>query len=66
MTTHTRTRVRIRERAHTHTCALIYTSAYDAWWQRVLPHLENEEAYKTAPKINPFKEEYWKQMGGKP
>ena len=42
------------------------SSAYDAWWQRVLPHLENEEAYKTAPKINPFKEEYWKQMGGKP
>jgi arylsulfatase A-like enzyme len=42
------------------------SAAYDEWWQRILPHLENEDAYKTAPKINPFKEEYWKQFGGTP
>jgi arylsulfatase len=42
------------------------SAAYDHWWQDVLPHLENEEAYKTAAKINPFKEQYWKQFGGGP
>jgi arylsulfatase len=39
------------------------SSAYDQWWQEVLPHLENEEAYKTAPRVNPFKEQYRKQFG---
>jgi arylsulfatase A-like enzyme len=39
------------------------SAAYDEWWQRVLPHLDNEDAYKTAPKVNPFKEQYWKQFG---
>ena len=38
--------------------------AYDAWWTETLPCLENETAYKTAPKINPFKELYWKQFQG--
>ena len=38
--------------------------AYDAWWLEVLPCMENEQAYKTAPKMNPFKEQYWKQYGG--
>lgn len=38
--------------------------AYDAWWTEVLPCLDNEQAYKTAPVINPFKEQYWKQYGG--
>ena len=42
------------------------STAYDQWWERILPHLENEDAYKTAPPINPFKDEYWKQFGGKP
>jgi len=37
--------------------------AYDAWWAEVLPCLENEQAYKTAPKANPFKEQYQKQFG---
>jgi len=37
--------------------------AYDAWWSEVLPCLENEQAYKTAPKINPFKVQYRKQYG---
>lgn len=37
--------------------------AYDAWWMDVLPCLENEQAYKTAPKTNPFKEQYRKQFG---
>jgi arylsulfatase len=40
------------------------TSQYDAWWDKTLPLLENEQAYKTAPKINPFKEAYWKQYNG--
>jgi uncharacterized protein YeaO (DUF488 family) len=39
------------------------SAAYDQWWQDVLPRLENEEAYKTAPKVNPFKEQYRKQFG---
>jgi arylsulfatase len=39
------------------------SQAYDAWWQDVLPHLENEDAYKTAPKINSFREQYEKQFG---
>ena len=38
------------------------SAAYDQWWQDVLPHLENEQAYKTAPKVNPFKQEYAKQF----
>lgn len=39
-------------------------SAYDAWWRDVLPCLENEGA--VGPKVNPFKERYWKQFGGGP
>lgn len=38
--------------------------AYDQWWEEILPALENENA--TGPKINPFKELYWKQFGGGP
>jgi arylsulfatase len=38
--------------------------AYDRWWQEVLPCLENEDA--VGPKVNPFKELYWKQFGGGP
>ena len=38
--------------------------AYDAWWAEILPCLENEQTYKTAPKINPFKAQYQKQYGG--
>ena len=37
--------------------------AYDAWWADVLPCLENEQAYKTAPKANPFKVLYRLQHG---
>ncbi len=37
---------------------------YDAWWDQTLPLLENEQAYKTAPAVNPFKELYWKQYNG--
>jgi arylsulfatase A-like enzyme len=40
------------------------SAAYDQWWTNVLPDLVNEDAFKTAPKLNPFKEEYWKQFGG--
>lgn len=39
-------------------------AAYDAWWQEVQPHLENENA--PAPKMNPFKALYWEQFGGGP
>lgn len=37
-------------------------AAYDQWWHEVLPALENENA--VGPKVNPFKEAYWKQFGG--
>jgi arylsulfatase len=39
-------------------------AAYDAWWQDVLPRLENENV--TGPKVNPFKALYWQQFGGGP
>ncbi len=39
-------------------------AAYDAWWAGVLPRLDNEDA--VGPRINPFKERYWKQFGGGP
>ena len=42
------------------------SAAYDQWWIDILPDLVNEDAYKSAPKVNPFKEEYWKQFGGGP
>jgi arylsulfatase len=37
---------------------------YDAWWKSVRPALVNEKAI--GPKLNPFKEAYWKQFGGGP
>ena len=37
--------------------------AYDSWWTAILPCLDNEQAWKTAPKINPFKEQYRQQYG---
>lgn len=37
---------------------------YDAWWQSILPALVNEQAI--GPKLNPFKDEYWRQFGGGP
>jgi arylsulfatase len=39
-------------------------AAYDRWWDEVLPRMVNEDAI--GPKINPFKERYWKQFGGGP
>ena len=39
-------------------------SAYDAWWQDVLPRLDNEDA--VGPQVNPFKALYWQQFGGGP
>jgi len=39
-------------------------AAYDQWWREILPALENENAI--GPKVNPFKELYWKQFGGGP
>lgn len=38
--------------------------ALDQWWGEILPELVNEEA--VGPKVNPFKELYWKQFGGGP
>jgi hypothetical protein len=35
---------------------------FDAWWQGITPFLVNEDAYKTAPTVNPFKAEYARQM----
>lgn len=42
------------------------STAYDQWWDNVLPDLMNENAYQSAPKVNPFKQEYWNQFGGDP
>jgi len=39
-------------------------AAYDRWWSEVLPCMVNEDA--VGPKINPFKERYWRQFGGGP
>jgi len=39
-------------------------AAYDVWWTKTLPLLENEQAYKTAPRMNPFKAMYWRQYKG--
>ena len=40
------------------------SAAYEAWWDGVVPCLENESAWKTAPNVNPFRAEYWRQFGG--
>jgi arylsulfatase A-like enzyme len=39
-------------------------AAYDRWWFDIQPYLVNENAYKTAPAVNPFKQQYWKQFAG--
>ncbi len=39
-------------------------TAYDRWWESVQPGLVNEDA--VGPKVNPFKELYWKQFGRPP
>ena len=39
-------------------------AAYNQWWEEVQPLLVNENA--VGPKMNPFKELYWKQFGGGP
>jgi hypothetical protein len=38
--------------------------SYDHWWNEIQPYLINENSI--GPKINPFKELYWKQFGGGP
>jgi arylsulfatase len=38
--------------------------AYDKWWDSMQPQLVNENA--VGPKVNPFRELYWKQFGGGP
>jgi arylsulfatase A-like enzyme len=40
------------------------TKAYEQWWMDVQPMLVNENAIQ--PKMNVFKELYWKQFGGGP
>ncbi|HSU67253.1 MAG TPA: arylsulfatase, partial [Tepidisphaeraceae bacterium] len=39
-------------------------TAYQQWWTDVQPYLINEGAH--GPKVNPFKELYWRQFGGGP
>lgn len=39
-------------------------AAYDRWWDEMQPLLVNENSL--GPRINPFKELYWKQFGGGP
>ncbi|HOY58345.1 MAG TPA: hypothetical protein PK640_09450 [Verrucomicrobiota bacterium] len=38
--------------------------AYDACWSAILPCLENEQAHKTAPSINPYRKLYSDQYQG--
>jgi arylsulfatase len=38
--------------------------AFDRWWEEVQPMLVNEQV--PGPRVNPFKELYWKQFGGGP
>jgi arylsulfatase len=40
------------------------TTYYDRWWEETMPLLENEDAFRTAPKINAFHELYWQQYQG--
>ena len=42
------------------------TATYDNWWDEVTPCLVNEDAWKTAPAVNPFREQYIKQFGSAP
>lgn len=37
---------------------------YDRWWADVVPRMVNEHA--RGPRINPFKQLYWRQFGGGP
>jgi arylsulfatase len=37
--------------------------AYDAWWEEVLPCLENEDAFRTAPETPPLHALYREQFG---
>ena len=39
-------------------------AAYETWWSEAQPMLVNENA--VGPKVNPYKELYWKQFGGGP
>lgn len=52
--------------ARQHDVVKQWSTAYDQWWADVLPHLVNEDAYKSAPAVNPFKQDYWNQFGGDP
>jgi arylsulfatase len=38
------------------------SAAFENWWDSVQPQLVNETA--VGPKVNPFKEQYWKQFQG--
>jgi arylsulfatase A-like enzyme len=41
-----------------------FDAAYSQWWTSVQPLLVNENV--VGPKLNPFKELYWRQLGGGP
>ena len=41
-------------------------AVYEQWWKDLQPQLVNEDAYKTAPLLNPYAALYWKQFGGGP
>jgi arylsulfatase A-like enzyme len=38
------------------------TASFDQWWNDIQPGLVNEDAHKTAPKVNPYKELYHRQF----
>jgi arylsulfatase A-like enzyme len=37
-----------------------FVAAYDKWWDEVVPLLVNEDAWRAAPAVNPFREQYEK------
>lgn len=37
---------------------------FDTWWNSLNPFLVNEDA--VGPRINPFKEQFWREFGGEP
>lgn len=56
-----------RDVAAQHPDVVVRLSAqYDDWWRTILPCLINKESHKAAPALNPFKELYWRQFGGRP
>lgn len=42
----------------------VLANRFEDWWNSLPPYLVNEKA--VGPTVNPFKEQYWRQYGGRP